>query len=139
MNGEPSPGGWPGQGRPPGLRIGIVGYGVMGRAHSYGYRVAPMLRPLPVTPVAALISGRSGPAVAAAAAAYGIGEHTTDWRALVTRDDIDVVDICTPPGTHAEIAQAAAAAGKAVLCEKPLALTYPEAAAALAAVEQAGV
>ena len=124
---------------PPELRIGIVGYGVMGRAHSYGYRVAPLLRPLPVTPVAALISGRSGPAVAAAAAAYGIGEHTTDWRALVTRDDIDVVDICTPPGTHAEIAQAAAAAGKAVLCEKPLALTYPEAAAALAAVERAGV
>jgi len=123
----------------PELRVGIVGYGVMGKAHSYGYRVAPMLRPLPVTPVAAVISGRSGPAVAAAAAAYGIGEHTTDWRALVTRDDIGVVDICTPPGTHAEIAQAAAAAGKAVLCEKPLALTYPEAAAALAAVTGAGV
>ena len=121
------------------LRVGIVGYGVMGKAHSYGYRVAPMLRPLPVTPVAAVISGRSGPGVAAAAAAYGIPEHTTDWRALVTRDDIDVVDICTPPGTHAEIARAAAAAGKAVLCEKPLALTYPEAAAALAAVTSAGV
>ncbi len=123
----------------PELRVGIVGYGVMGKAHSYGYRVAPMLRPLPVTPVAAVISGRSGPGVAAAAAAYGIPEHTTDWRALVTRDDIGVVDICTPPGTHAEIAQAAAAAGKAVLCEKPLALTYPEAAAALAAVTGAGV
>ena len=123
----------------PELRVGIVGYGVMGKAHSYGYRVAPMLRPLPVTPVAAVISGRSGPGVAAAAAAYGIPEHTTDWRALVTRDDIDVVDICPPPGTHAEIAQAAAAAGKAVLCEKPLALTYPEAAAALAAVTGAGV
>ena len=123
----------------PELRVGIVGYGVMGKAHSYGYRVAPMLRPLPVTPVAAVISGRSGPGVAAAAAAYGIPEHTTDWRALVARDDIDVVDICTPPGTHAEISQAAAAAGKAVLCEKPLALTYPEAAAALAAVTGAGV
>ena len=83
------------------LRVGIVGYGVMGKAHSYGYRVAPMLRPLPVTPVVAVISGRSGPGVAAAAAAYGIPEHTTDWRALVARDDIDVVDICTPPGTHA--------------------------------------
>ena len=98
-----------------------------------------MLRALPVTPVVSVMSGRNGPAVAAAAAAYGIPEHTTDWRALVTRDDIDVVDICTPPGTHAEIAQAAAAAGKAVLCEKPLALTYPEAAAALAAVTGAGV
>jgi predicted dehydrogenase len=121
------------------LRVGIVGYGVMGKAHSYGYRVAPMLRALPVTPVVSLMSGRNGPAVAAAAAAYGIPEHTTDWRTLVTRGDIDVVDICTPPGTHAEIAQAAAAAGKAVLCEKPLALTYPEAAAALAAVTGAGV
>jgi predicted dehydrogenase len=124
---------------PPELRVGIVGYGMMGRAHCYGYRVAPMLRELPVAPVAALMSGRNGPGVAAAAAAYGVPEHTTDWRALVARDDIDVVDICTPPGTHAEIARAAAAAGKAVLCEKPLALNYPEAAAALAAVESAGV
>ncbi|HUL27491.1 MAG TPA: Gfo/Idh/MocA family oxidoreductase [Streptosporangiaceae bacterium] len=123
----------------PDLRVGIVGYGVMGRAHCYGYRVAPMLRALPVTPVVSVMSGRSGPAVAAAAAAYGVPEHTTDWHALVARDDIDVVDICTPPGTHAEIAQAAAAAGKAVLCEKPLAVSYPQAAAALAAVEAAGV
>jgi len=124
---------------PPELRVGVVGYGVMGKAHCYGYRVAPMLRPLPVTPVVAVMSGRSGLAVTAAAAAYGVPEHTTDWRALVARDDLDVVDICTPPGTHAEIAQAAAAAGKAVLCEKPLALSYPQAAAALAAAEAAGV
>jgi len=124
---------------PPELRVGIVGYGMMGRAHCYGYRIAPMLRALPVTPVAAVMSGRSGPGVAAAAAAYGVPEHTTDWRALVARDDVDVVDICTPPGTHSEIAQAAAAAGKAVLCEKPLALNYPEAVAALAAAESAGV
>jgi predicted dehydrogenase len=124
---------------PPELRVGVVGYGVMGKAHCYGYRVAPMLRALPVTPVVTVMSGRSGPGVAAAAAAYGVPEHTSDWRALVARDDLDVVDICTPPGTHAEIAQAAAAAGKAVLCEKPLALTYPEAAAALAAVTGAGV
>jgi predicted dehydrogenase len=124
---------------PPELRVGVVGYGVMGKAHCYGYRVAPMLRPLPVTPVVTVMSGRSGPAVAAAAAAYGVPEHTTDWRALVARDDLDVVDICTPPGTHAEIAQAAAAAGKAVLCEKPLAVSYPQAAAALAAAETAGV
>jgi predicted dehydrogenase len=124
---------------PPPLRVGIVGYGVMGKAHCYGYRVAPMLRTLPVTPVVTVMSGRNGAAVAAAAAAYGVPGHTTDWRALVARDDVDVVDICTPPGTHAEIAQAAAAAGKAVLCEKPLALSYPEAAAALAAAEAAGV
>jgi len=124
---------------PPLLRVGVVGYGVMGKAHCYAYRVAPMLRRLPVTPAVAVISGRTAPAVAAAAAAYGVAEYTTDWRALVGRDDIEVVDICTPPGTHAEIAAAAAAAGKAVLCEKPLAVSYQDAAAALAAVTAAGV
>jgi len=123
----------------PELRVGVVGYGVMGKAHCYAYRVAPMLRRLPVTPVVSVISGRNAAAVAAAAAAYGVGEHTTDWRALVGRDDIDMVDICTPPGTHAQIAAAAAVAGKAVLCEKPLAVSYPQAAAALAAVTAAGV
>ncbi len=121
------------------LRIGVVGYGMMGRAHCYGYRVAPMLRALPVTPAVTLMSGRDGAAVAAAAAAYGVPEHVTDWRALVGRDDVDVVDICTPPGTHAEIAAAAAAAGKAVLCEKPLGVSYAEAARAAQAVRQAGV
>ena len=119
--------------------VGIVGYGVMGKAHCYAYRVAPMLRRLPVTPVVSVISGRDSAAVAAAAAAYGVPEHTTDWRAVVGRDDIGIVDICTPPGTHAEIAAAAAAAGKAVLCEKPLAISYAQAAAALAAVTAAGV
>ena len=66
-------------------------------------------------------------------------EHTTDWRDIIGRGDIDVVDICTPPGTHAEIATAAAAAGKAIVCEKPLAVTYQQAAAALSAVTTAGV
>jgi predicted dehydrogenase len=124
---------------PPPLRVGIVGYGLMGKAHSYGYRVAPMLRRLPVTPVVTVMSGRDPGAVAAAAQAYGVPATVTDWRELISRDDVDVVDICTPPGTHAQIAQEAAAAGKAVLCEKPLALTYPEAAAALTAVTRAGV
>ncbi len=110
------------------LRVGIIGYGVMGKAHSYGYRVAPMLRRLPVTPVVTVMSGRDACAVAAAAAAYGVPATVTDWRELIARDDVDMVDICTPPGTHAQMAQRAAAAGKAVLCEKPLALNYPEAA-----------
>jgi predicted dehydrogenase len=121
------------------LRIGIAGYGMMGRAHCYGYRVAPLIRALPVTPVVTVMSGRDRAALAAAAAACGVGDHVTDWHALVGRDDVDVVDICTPPGTHAEIAQAAAAAGKAVLCEKPLAVSYAQATAALAAVTRAGV
>ncbi len=123
----------------PELRIGIAGYGMMGRAHCYGYRVAPMLRALPVTPVVTVMSGRDAAAVSAAAASYGVPETVTDWRVLVARDDIDVVDICTPPGTHAEIAVAAAQAGKAVFCEKPLAVSYPQARAAADAVAAAGV
>ena len=123
----------------PEVRIGIVGYGMMGRAHSYGYRAAPMFGSLPVRPVLKVISGRNAAAVAAAAAAYGADESMTDWRAMVERDDIDMVDICTPPGTHAEIAEAAAAAGKAVLSEKPLATSYAQARAAWQAVERAGV
>jgi predicted dehydrogenase len=123
----------------PEVRIGIVGYGTMGRAHSYGYRAAPVLADLPATPVVKLISGRDDSAVKDAAHRYGIPATTADWRDLINRDDTDVVDICTPPGTHAEIAQVAAAAGKAVLCEKPLATSYADAAAATAAVESAGV
>jgi predicted dehydrogenase len=123
----------------PEVRIGIVGYGTMGRAHSYGYRAAPLFGNLPVRPVLKVISGRNSAAVAAAAAAYGADEWMTDWRAMVERDDIDIVDICTPPGTHAEIAQAAAAAGKAVLSEKPLGTSYAQARAAWQAVERAGV
>jgi predicted dehydrogenase len=123
----------------PDLRIGIVGYGTMGRAHSYGYRAAPIVAPLPMRPVVKLISGRDEVAVAAAAATYGAEGWTTDWRDLVGRDDIDVVDICTPPGTHAEIAEAAAASGKAVLSEKPLGTSYAQAHAASTAVSQAGV
>jgi len=123
----------------PELRIGIVGYGTMGRAHSYGYRVAPNVAPLPMRPIVKLLSGRDEAAVAAAAASYGAEAWTTNWRDLVERDDIDVVDICTPPGTHAEIAEAAAGAGKAVLSEKPLGTSYAQAHAAWAAVSGAGV
>jgi predicted dehydrogenase len=123
----------------PEVRIGIVGYGMTGRAHSYAYRVAPMFGRVPVQPVLRVISGRNAAAVAAAATAYGIQESMTDWRAMVERDDIDMVDICTPPGTHAEIAEAAAAAGKAVLSEKPLGTSYAQARAAWQAVERAGV
>jgi predicted dehydrogenase len=110
--------------------IGIVGYGLMGRAHAYGYTLAPRVRELAVTPRLRVISGRDASAVAAAAQRYGVEESTTDWRAVVERDDVDIVDVCTPPGTHAEIVEAAAAAGKAVVCEKPLAADYASARAA---------
>jgi predicted dehydrogenase len=119
--------------------IGIVGYGLMGRAHAYGYTVAPRVRRLPVRPRLRLISGRDREAVARAAALYGVEEWTTDWRELVERPEIEIVDVCTPPGTHAEIVAAAVAAGKAVLCEKPLAVDYAQAADAVAASRAAGV
>jgi predicted dehydrogenase len=119
--------------------IGIVGYGMMGKAHSYAYTVAPVMRQLPHRPRLRVISGRDGDKVSRAASAYGIDEWTTDWREVIARPDVDIVDVCTPPGTHAEIAEAAARAGKAVICEKPLAVTYAQAAAARDAVEEAGV
>jgi predicted dehydrogenase len=125
--------------RLPEVRIGIVGYGMMGKAHSYGYREAPRLRDLPVRPRLRLISGRRRELVEKAASAYGIEEVTTDWRRVVEDKDIDIVDICTPPGTHAEIAAAAAAEGKAVFCEKPFATSYAEGRNALEAARRAGV
>lgn len=123
----------------PELRIGIVGYGTMGRAHSFGYRAAGTLASLPMRPIVTIFSGRDEAAVAATAGTHGTQRWTTDWHELVTSPDIDVVDICTPPGTHAEIAIAAAAAGKAVLSEKPLGTSYDQAHAAWDAVTTAGV
>ena len=119
--------------------IAIAGYGLMGRAHAYGWQTAPRVRELPVAPRVRAISGRDAAAVEEAASRYGIDDCTTDWRDLLRRDDVDVLDVCTPPGTHAELVQAAAAAGKAVLCEKPLAADYASARAAADAVRAAGV
>jgi predicted dehydrogenase len=123
----------------PEVRIGIIGYGMMGKAHSYGYREAPRLRELPVRPRLQVISGRRRELVEKAAAAYGVEEVTTDWRKIIERKDIDIVDICTPPGTHAEIAAAAAAAGKAVFTEKPFAIDYADGKKAVDAAQRAGV
>jgi predicted dehydrogenase len=123
----------------PPVGIAVIGYGGMGRAHAYGYTVAPRIRELDCVPHLRVLSGRTGDAVERAAAAYGFDDWTTDWRAAIERDDVDLVDICTPPGTHAEIAEAAAAAGKAVLCEKPLAVDYADGRRALDAVRGADV
>ena len=123
----------------PEVGVGIVGYGLMGRAHAHGYTVAPHVRDLPCLPRLRVISGRNSEAVARAAARYGVEESTADWREVVTRPDVQIVDVCTPPGTHAEIVEAAAAEGKAVLCEKPLAAEYAAAASAAQAVADAGV
>ena len=119
--------------------IGLIGYGDMGKAHAYGYAVAPLIRALPVRPRVRVISGRDARAVERAAAAYGIEDWVTDWRAVLDRDDVQIVDVCTPPGTHAEIVRTAAAAGKAILCEKPLAVSRADGRAAVDAVKRAGV
>jgi len=116
-------------GETPLLRVGMVGYGFMGAAHSQGWRVAPRFFDLPATPSMDVIVGRNADAVAAAAQKWGWRESATDWRTLLDRDDIDVIDIVTPGDSHAEIAIAALEAGKHVLCEKPLANTVAEAEA----------
>ena len=119
------------------MRVGMVGYGFMGAAHSQAWRsVGPFFEPA-VPPAMAALCGRDPAAVAAAALRFGWQSTETDWKALLARDDIDLVDICTPGGTHAEIAIAALTAGKHVFCEKPLANTLEEAEAMVAAATQA--
>ena len=119
------------------LRVAMIGYGFMGAAHSQGWRTAPRVFDLPAEPEMAVIVGRNAEAVAAAASKWGWAESATDWRDVIARDDIDVVDIVTPGDSHAEIAIAALDAGKHVLCEKPLANTVAEAEAMAEAAERA--
>ncbi|MFF5082382.1 Gfo/Idh/MocA family protein [Actinoplanes sp. NPDC000266] len=119
------------------LRVGMVGYAFMGAAHSQAWRTVNHAFDLPLSARMTAVAGRSEDAVAAAAAKLGWAEHTTDWRSLIDRDDIDLIDICTPGDTHREIALAALAAGKHVLCEKPLANTVAEAQEMAAAAAQA--
>lgn len=111
------------------LRVAMIGYGFMGAAHSVGWRQAPRVFDLPVDVEMAVVVGRHADAVADAAQKWGWQESATDWREVIERSDIDIVDIVTPGGSHAEIAIAALEAGKHVLCEKPLANTVAEAQA----------
>jgi len=115
----------------------MVGYAFMGVAHSQAWRNAPRFFDLPVAVDMAVVAGRNEEAVRAAAATLGWRDVETDWKALVHRDDVDLVDVCTPGDTHADIAIAALRAGKHVLCEKPLANSVAEAEAMVAAAEQA--
>ena len=127
--------------QPPGprpqLRVGMVGHAFMGAAHSQAWRVAPRFFDLPLAPVMQVLGGRDPARTAAAAQRLGWGAVETDWRRLVDRDDVDLVDIASPGQTHAEIAVAALAAGKHVLCEKPLANTLAEAEVMARAAEAA--
>jgi predicted dehydrogenase len=119
------------------LGVGLVGYAFMGAAHSQAWRSAGRFFELPLNPRMVALAGRNARAASAAAARLGWESVETDWKALVARPDVQLVDICTPGDTHAEIAIAALEAGKHVLCEKPLANTVAEAEAMTAAAEAA--
>ena len=119
------------------LRVAMVGHAFMGNAHSQAWRTAPHFFDLPLRPEMAVVVGRDAGRAAEAAARLGWADSSTDWREAIARDDVDLVDICTPGDTHAEIAIAALGAGKHVLCEKPLANTVAEAEQMTAAAEEA--
>jgi predicted dehydrogenase len=111
------------------LGVGMVGYAFMGRAHSQAWRTVDHVFELPLAPRMRAICGRDQAAVRAAAERLGWAAWETDWKRLIARDDVDLVDVCTPGSSHAEISIAALEAGKHVLCEKPLANTVEEARA----------
>ena len=121
------------------LNIGLIGYGFMGRTHSNAFLQAPRFFDLPYRPVLKAVAARKEDRVRKFAENWGYESFTTDWRELVGRKDIDVIDIASPNDTHREIAVAAAKAGKMVMCEKPLGRTAKEANEMVAAVEAAGV
>jgi predicted dehydrogenase len=115
----------------------MVGHAFMGAAHSHAWRTAGRFFDLPRPVELTAVCGRSEERVSEAAERYGWGSYETDWRVLVERPDIDVVDICTPGDSHAAIALAALAAGKHVVCEKPLANSVAQAEAMTEAAEHA--
>jgi myo-inositol 2-dehydrogenase/D-chiro-inositol 1-dehydrogenase len=121
------------------LNIGLIGYGFMGRTHSNAFLQAPRFFDLPWRPVLKAVAARKEDRVKAFAEKWGYESFDTDWRNLVARKDIDVIDIASPNDTHHEMAIAAAKAGKMVMCEKPLGRNAREAREMVAAVEKAGV
>ncbi|MBX3419596.1 MAG: Gfo/Idh/MocA family oxidoreductase [Pirellulaceae bacterium] len=121
------------------LRIGMIGYGFMGRAHSNAYAKVNHFFDLEYRPVLAAACARNAEAVQAFADNWGYASIETDWRKLIERSDIDAIDICVPNNLHREIAIAAAKAGKAILCEKPLSMNTQEGEEMCQAVEAAGV
>ncbi|ANY67815.1 dehydrogenase [Paenibacillus sp. BIHB 4019] len=122
------------------VRVGMVGYKFMGKAHSNAYRALPMFFPkTPALPEMKAICGRNAEALEQARSQFGWESAETDWRKLIERSDIDVIDINAPSDAHKEIALAAAAAGKHLFCEKPLALNVADAKEMLDAAEEAGI
>ncbi|MFB9122555.1 Gfo/Idh/MocA family protein [Paraburkholderia dipogonis] len=121
------------------LNVALVGTGFMGKAHSIATAVVPILFGSPVEIERKVIVDIDEELARDAAKQYGFAEYATDWREVVSRPDIDIVDICTPNDTHAPIAIAAAKAGKHVMCEKPMAMTVEDAEAMYAAAKETGV
>ncbi|HEV3200799.1 MAG TPA: Gfo/Idh/MocA family oxidoreductase [Bryobacteraceae bacterium] len=121
------------------LNIGLVGYGFMGRTHANAFRSVGNFFDLPYQPVLKTVCARNSGRASAFAAQWGFESSVTDWRSLVESPEIDLIDIASPNDTHAEIAIAAAKAGKMVMCEKPLGRNAGESEAMVAAVESAGV
>jgi predicted dehydrogenase len=121
------------------ISIGLVGCGFMGRTHSNAYLQAPRFFDLPYAPVLKAVCARNRETANQFAANWGYESVESDWRALIERTDVDLIDIASPNNTHAEIAIAAAKAGKMVLCEKPLGRTAVESRSMVKAVEAAGV
>ena len=121
------------------LNIGMIGYGFMGRAHTNAFRKVGNFFEMKHQPILKAACARDLEKLKAFADTWAYESVETDWRKLVERPDIDVIDICTPNNTHCEIVLAAAAAGKMILCEKPLAMNGPEALRMVEAVEKAGV
>ena len=122
------------------LRIGLIGCGFMGRTHSNGYNRIPNFFPdLEYQPVLKVACSRNENKASAFAAQWGYESFETDWKAVIAREDIDAIDICTPNDMHAEIAIAAAGAGKMVLTEKPLARNFAEGKKMVEAVNKTGV
>ncbi len=121
------------------LNIGMVGYGFMGRTHSNAYAQANHFFQSEYKPVLKAVCARNKEKAQAFATNWGYESVETDWRELLKRDDIDAIDVCTPNNLHKEISLAAAAAGKMILCEKPLAMNQVEGEEMCQAVEKAGV
>ncbi|WP_339283035.1 Gfo/Idh/MocA family oxidoreductase [Oceanobacillus sp. FSL K6-3682] len=121
------------------IRVGMIGYQFMGRAHSIAYRNIPFYFKNTTRPVLQTLCGRNSQNVSRAASEMGWSSSETEWEKMIQREDIDLIDIVSPNHTHAEIAIAAAEAGKHVICEKPLATTLEDAKRMLEAVEKAGV
>lgn len=119
------------------FRVAVIGQGFMGRAHSLGWARAAVAGDGPLRPELVVLCGRDRGALEANAKRYGFAGWSDDWAEVVRREDVDLVDICTPGSSHGDIALAALAAGKHVLCEKPLANTLDEARSLAAAAEEA--